>query len=1045
MKIQSKKKKPSRRESKTIKVPASPSRQQEHQLLAPESSKCSRGTMKSLPSIMNCMLAVAIVISAIFYNARLAADPSSGGSGPAATSTAVDSSTLDAFPGSTTTSSTANTINTSAENKIQNFLTWLKDNGANISEHVTLAEFPEYGGGYGLFAIPSAKEKNHNDDLQHDSEHGTEIETETETVLHALDEMFTIPANLITSTQSVLRLFQTVYAQFTPGKINHLVQSHFPQSTMVQQDAIISMHLMHQCSLGKKSYFKPYLDLLPQKTIPRLDTFQQDHFDILNDSFLANVAKESKDLLFTFYHDANVQFILEKLRGNISSLSAGSSASDSSSPDASCWDFDSFHRFVSISSSRAMVLYGQKYLTPLAEFANYKPRPKEAIDSGATHTFTLFHEKNDDGSITVRADRDVVAGQQIFEDYGDLDNSLFLEAHGFVPDENPFHCASIGDGRYLLDEIQLAGLMDAMIRLGMMPSSGGTNMMEYVPLLCVREDGRVDDLRTVKFLTIVALSREPKQLKRCVDARTMASAEAECLHYLGKTPSWKRFVRQLARRAYCDSNDSLAQDEALLQSMESSASGERESVAPSSIQTILALKFRIADKRVLARVGDISFEQCSELKEASPAAVKPDTVVEQVSNLPLTQDRKEEIQSAVERFNIFIDSLDLPICNVRASYIDENMRVGVVATNEIQEGEIYLSMPPSSSIISLETATIEKGSSLANKLLNVLKSHRRDGGVDTLLFYLLHETYLAKEESKWYPYLRMLPSLDDLKRHSPLFFEQDMFDYLAGSDVRSSLIEQQQRAREDFQEFAKNADIVKVLGLQNVSLDKYLWAYAIIHSRSIWWNGMRHLVPMLDLINCAEMNNSEGKIAAAHKTSLDEDNNAITKASITFGQGDQVFENYSQPNQILFLYHGFVIEENSQDCILVKSIGDHSNKGIEESEENRQRLVKNGFRSFIPSVCIRDMPSLDSLANLIRIKNKLPGDNLGLSMDTIHFVKEELLRRSRLYDDVGNRFETHGDLSYPMRAMRTIVRGEKQILEFLLNDIDAAIQRASHQ
>jgi hypothetical protein len=96
-------------------------------------------------------------------------------------------------------------------------------------------------------------------------------------------------------------------------------------------------------------------------------------------------------------------------------------------------------------------------------------------------------------------------------------------------------------------------------------------------------------------------------------------------------------------------------------------------------------------------------------------------------------------------------------------------------------------------------------------------------------------------------------------------------------------------------------------------------------------------------------------------------------------------------------------------------------------------------------VCIRDMPSLDSLANLIRIKNKLPGDNLGLSMDTIHFVKEELLRRSRLYDDVGNRFETHGDLSYPMRAMRTIVRGEKQILEFLLNDIDAAIQRASHQ
>ena len=93
-----------------------------------------------------------------------------------------------------------------------------------------------------------------------------------------------------------------------------------------------------------------------------------------------------------------------------------------------------------------------------------------------------------------------------------------------------------------------------------------------------------------------------------------------------------------------------------------------------------------------------------------------------------------------------------------------------------------LSMPPPSYIISLETATVEKGSSLTNEFLSVLKSHSPlDGGFDSQLFYLLHhETYVAKEGSKWYPYLQMLPSLDDLKRHYPLFFEQDMFDYLAG-------------------------------------------------------------------------------------------------------------------------------------------------------------------------------------------------------------------------------------------------------------------------
>lgn len=32
----------------------------------------------------------------------------------------------------------------------------------------------------------------------------------------------------------------------------------------------------------------------------------------------------------------------------------------------------------------------------------------------------------------------------------------------------------------------------------------------------------------------------------------------------------------------------------------------------------------------------------------------------------------------------------------------------------------------------------------------------------------------------------------------------------------------------------------------------YLWANAIMNSRSIWWNGKRHLVPMLDFINCAD-------------------------------------------------------------------------------------------------------------------------------------------------------------------------------------------------
>jgi len=974
-------------------------------------------------SIGNIFLAFSIAIAAISYQTRLRLTPG------------IDDAAASLI-------NIHDYKNMNAEEKIHSFLTWLNDNGATVSEHVTMAEFPEYGG-YGLFA----KSKS----LSTLASSSSSPFPGQSHVLHALDEMFTIPANIIISTQSALEHFQTVQAQI-PDKIRNLVQYHFHHSSMVQQDAIIATFLMQQCALGDKSRFKPYLDILPQQIIPRLDTFEEEHLTLLEDPYLAQVARDSKERLLKFYHDENFQFMLNTMARMQTKSEPPSTTNTITNIDAdtdtlytddegdsiliSCGSFHSFHRFVSIVSSRAMVLYGQKYLTPFADLANYKPRSKERIDRGAVQVFALFHE-NINGSITVRADRDVYSGQQIFEDYGDLDNSLYLEAHGFVPDYNPFHCASIDGGKYLFDEIREAGLVDIMIRMGMLPPSDGTNMREYVPDLCIKQDGSVDNLHAIKYLTISALSREPKKLKRCVNAQTKASAELECLHYLGKTASWKKLVRQLARHAYCDGDDSLEQDEILLRS---SIMGESH-----SIQSILALKFRIADKRILAHVGVIVFEQCTELRVTTPTSAIPDMAVKMiVANPSLTHDRKEEIQISIERFNAFIDSLHLPVCNIRASYIDDDIRVGVVATKDIQEGEIYLSMPPSSSILSSETATIGDNRLLSNNLLDALKSNHRDGGFDTLLFYLLHETYVAKKESKWHPYIQMLPSLDDLSRRSPLFFDEDMFDFLSGSDVRSILVANQQRAKEVYQEFTNNADIVKVLGLEHVSFDKFLWAYALIHSRSIWWDGMRHLVPMLDLVNCAELNAIGGEIAAAHKTKLDEGHNAVTHASTKFERGDQVLENYAQPNHIYFVYHGFVLEENTHDCILIESIGDHTNNGNVDSEVRRERLMKNGFRSFTPSFCIYDMLSLDNLANFIRIMSRLPGDNLGLGMDTIHLVKEELVRRLRLYNDIDDRFEKDEDLVYPIHAMRKIVNTEKQMLESLLKGIDSII-RTNHQ
>lgn len=86
---------------------------------------------------------------------------------------------------------------------------------------------------------------------------------------------------------------------------------------------------------------------------------------------------------------------------------------------------------------------------------------------------------------------------------------------------------------------------------------------------------------------------------------------------------------------------------------------------------------------------------------------------------------------------------------------------------------------------------------------------------------------------------------------------------------------------------------------------------------------------------------------------------------------------------------------------------------------------------------------MNNLTNFIRIKDGIEGDNLGIDLDIIGLVKEELQRRSNLFDDVGYRFQGDGNFSYPVHAMRIVVQGEKRILETVIRDLDDLIQRVS--
>lgn len=66
-------------------------------------------------------------------------------------------------------------------------------------------------------------------------------------------------------------------------------------------------------------------------------------------------------------------------------------------------------------------------------------------------------------------------------------------------------------------------------------------------------------------------------------------------------------------------------------------------------------------------------------------------------------------------------------------------------------------------------------------------------------------------------------------------------------------------------------------------LSPHRWAHYVLDSRSIWWSNSRHLVPLLDLINCRGAQR-------VHATTLDAATgaHADTLAPVAFAKGDQV-------------------------------------------------------------------------------------------------------------------------------------------------------------
>ncbi|CAM9367048.1 unnamed protein product, partial [Pylaiella littoralis] len=315
------------------------------------------------------------------------------------------------------------------------------------------------------------------------------------------------------------------------------------------------------------------------------------------------------------------------------------------------------------------------------------------------------------------------------------------------------------------------------------------------------------------------------------------------------------------------------------------------------------------------------------------------------------------LEILVREFNSWIASMDFPVRKVEAKLVGNGMRVGVVATEAIAEGLPYLSVPESVVLdASKAREDPELGPPLARLQAALSPMGLWDEDTDSLRVLLVAEMFVRADASPWAPYLGLLPTPSDMKSYHPLFFDDATIASFKGSDVRAPLRRRRDAevvgfARKFAEEGSPGLEFEDVLGAGWMTLERYLWATAILESRCIWWGGRKHLVPLLDFVNNAQTR----PLTPVHETLQDSEGNAVTAAPQDFDVGAQVLEDYGHPNHALLTVHGFSLvggDDNDgdiHDCVRIDAL--RPLRGPAEYWEMLARM-QEAFPAGRPMFCI---------------------------------------------------------------------------------------------
>ena len=731
------------------------------------------------------------------------------------------------------------------------------------------------------------------------------------------EEVLRVPASLILSISTLAESRDPVHKA--------IVRSFGSDSG---EDVVIAALLL-ELSRSDKSRFYEYISVLP-RNVPNLSYFSKDSLAELQHAELQRDVLDSQGTLAqrfaSFLRNAEAFWPQHGLDIHLTQLT-----------------LNDYRWAVSIMDSRGLRFKGKVYLAPFADMFNYAPHPlSRPANSG--EFFLEHHKLHRDGHLAIFADRATTLGQQLFEDYGDNKDNIYLQYHGFVPEYNPFRCV-------VLDAVEMNLLPENSVKMLR------AIRFERPPRQCLDSSGDLDEGMIV-YHTCAAFTSD--EVEHCLGLARPGQRDAPLpWGKLSVECGFKRVQQELSSYLQ-DSHQSHQSDltrrtlQAISASMVIHAKQNNWTTTveedlirldniphtPEYEQLRMALRYRLYSKRLLGRWLDGGSGWIDTIGIDGGLG-------QEWHDYP---NRDGELEQRIFNFNRWFADAAPSVNGLVASYLPD-YRIGTVATRPIVKGDPYLGVPVSIILSSDAAWSHQVVGTVIQNLSNNYNGARDD--FHELLFLLLHEMFITRQRSQYWPYLALLPTTKEMD--IPLLWksDEDVKIRLGPSHIVRSIIDYRNKTRNAFASLSRISILdtfFKSLKSNPWSWANYQWAVAILDSRSIWWASRRHLVPMLDFVNCAE--GPPGH--AVHSTALDDTGGyALTRAPWSFARGEQVLENYGQPNSIYFMYHGFSLAlspPSPHDCV-------HHEFSLEERkfDPDEESILKRIFLrgSLAVDVCMK--------------------------------------------------------------------------------------------